>query len=312
VTEHPSRDEPEIAAALEHFAAVDVPARSIYPFSPVFPATVAGHRVVIKRARRSVPHAIAAWTHELAAGGFPCVTPIGLDRANPVRLASGSTWVAYPWIEGRRYRPTVDDIAAAGDLLGRLHSRGATAAGLPAFPWPEYSSEELAGDLASYESAARAHLPGADAAIDRLRDLGTRFVPELLPALRAAAVPIAATTSDWKASNLVYAPDGPVLIDPDNADRGPRILDLALAALLFHSETDYDRAFDAAEWTVFRDAYLARVTPTHAERALWPAALDYQLWEEVGWALGDDDWTDPLRPAFFADVLTVDAARFPL
>jgi hypothetical protein len=312
VTDVPSRDEPDISAALEHFAAVDVPPRSIYPFSPVFPATVAGRRVVIKRARRSVPGAIAAWTHELAADGFPCVTPVALDRANPVRLASGSAWVAYPWIEGRRYRPTIDDLAAAGGLLGRLHARPASAAGLPGFPWPEYTSEELAGDLASYESAAAAHLPGADAAIDRLRDLGTRFAPELLPALRAAAVPIAATTSDWKASNLVYAPDGPVLIDPDNADRTPRLLDLSLAALLFHTETPTARTFTGAEWAWFRDAYLAHVTVADAERELWPAALDYQLWEEVGWALGDDDWADPRRPAFFADVLTVDAARYPL
>ena len=62
----------------------------------------------------------------------------------------------------------------------------------------------------------------------------------------------------------------------------------------------------------FRDAYLDHVELTAAEQALWPVALDYQVWEEVGWALGDDDWTDPSRPAFFADVLQVDAPRFPL
>ena len=87
-----------------------------------------------------------------------------------------------------------------------------------------------------------------------------------------------------------------MLIDPDNAERGPRLLDLALAALLFHTETATYRAFDAEEWAWFRDAYLDHVELTAAERALWPAALDYQAWEEVGWALGDDDWADPSRP----------------
>jgi Ser/Thr protein kinase RdoA (MazF antagonist) len=312
VSRYAAREEPEIADALAHFAATDVPARSIYPFSPVFPATVDGRRVVIKRARRSVPDALAAWTRALAVAGFPCVTPVALDRANPVRLASGAAWVAYPWIDGRPYRPTPADIAAAGDLLGRLHTCTAPADGLPPFPWPTYASEELAGDLAQYETVAAEHLPHPDEAIARLRDLGTRFEPELLPAMVSADVPVAANTSDWKASNLVYTPDGPVLVDPDNADRGPRILDLALAALLFHTETETARVFTADEWVVFRDAYLAYVTPSEPERAAWPLALDYQLWEEVGWALGDDDWADPLRPGFLADVLTVDAERFPL
>jgi hypothetical protein len=39
-----------------------------------------------------------------------------------------------------------------------------------------------------------------------------------------------------KANNLVYPPAGPVLVDPDNGDFAPRLLDLAQAVLLFHTE----------------------------------------------------------------------------
>jgi Ser/Thr protein kinase RdoA (MazF antagonist) len=307
-----SRDEPEIAAALEHFDARDVPEQSIYLWSPVFPATVAGQPVVIKRARQSSPDAIAAWARDLVADGLPCVVPVALDVENPVRLASGSAWVAYPWIFGRPYRPDHDDIVTAGDFLGGIHARPLRGDGPPAFKWPEYGPGEVANDLSSYLSVTEQHLPQPDPVTPRLRDLGARFETDLLPAIRDADLPVADTSSDWKASNLIYTSNGPVLVDPDNAERGPRLLDLALAALLFHSETTTYRAFGADEWEWFRDAYLDHVELTAAERALWPVALDYQAWEEVGWALGDDDWADPSRPAFFSDVLQIDARRFPL
>lgn len=304
-----ARTDPEIAEALAYFRATDAPEHSIYPFAPVFPADVEGRRVVIKRARQSVPDVIAAWTNDLAGSGFPCVAPVSLAVANPARLESGTAWVAYPFVAGRTYRPSPSDAAAAGDLLGRLHDRALGRPPVPPLPWPEYQPGEVAADLASYLAVAHAHL--APRSADRLRGLADRFEDHLLPAVRTADVPVVDATADWKASNLVYAPDGPVLIDPDNANRIPRLLDLALAALQFHSEV-LDRAFIAAEWTAFRDGYLARVRLTESERALWPIALDYQLWEEVAWAIGDDEWTDPQRPGYFTDVLAVTADRFPL
>ena len=297
-----SRDDPEVAEALALLGAVDAAAESIYPFSPVFPATIGGRRVVVKRTRRSAPVAIATWVRHLAANGFPVVTPV----VEPVRVSSGAAWVAYPWVVGRPYRPSGADLAAAGSLLGRLHAWTGLPSGIPDFSWPSYAPGEVAADLARYEPLV------GEPARTRLRDLAARFETELLPTMHGADLPVVDATSDWKASNLVYTDSGPVLIDADNADHGPRLLDLALAVLLFHTETPTHRLFTADEWATFRSAYLAHVRLTPDERGLWPTALEYQAWEEVGWALGDDDWTDPDRPAFFAEALCADADRFPL
>lgn len=65
-----------------------------------------------------------------------------------------------------------------------------------------------------------------------------------------------------------------MLVDPDNGDFAPRLLDLAQAALLFH--TDHDsapaRPFDRTQWSAFIGAYLGEVDLTDDERVLWPMA----------------------------------------
>ncbi len=296
------RDEdPEAGAALHLLGVVGATPESIYPYAPVFQGWLDGRPVVVKRTRRSVPDAIATWVCSLADDGFPVVVP----ASGPVRVASGAAWVAYPWIDGRPCRPGPADAAAAGDLLGRLHARDTLRSGIPAFKWPDYATGEVAGDLAKSAPLVSGPL------LDRLTELARRLEPELLPAIRAADLPWCEASADWKATNLVYTTDGPVLVDPDNAEYLPRLLDLALAVVLFNTETSTHRAFDAAEWEAFRSAYLAHVRLTDSERALWPVALEYQQWEEGAWAVEDSDWSDPERAAFLTDALCADVSRFP-
>ena len=297
-----SRDDPEVAEAVALLGVTDVSEQSIYAYAPVFRAQFDGRPVVIKRTRRSAPAAIAAWVRSLARDSFPVVVAV----CEPVRLDSGDAWVAYPWVQGRPYRPGSSDAAAAGDLLGRLHARDAPRSGIPAFRWPEYGAGEVAGDLAKSEPLV------SGALLDRLRDLAARLETELLPTMRAGTLPWCEASADWKANNLVYTPDGPVLVDPDNAEYLPRPLDLALAVVLFHTETSTHRGFDRGEWLAFRAAYLEHVRLTDAERALWPVALEYQQWEEGSWAVEDSDWTDPDRALFLTDALCADAGRYPL
>lgn len=297
-----TRDDPEVAEALRLLGAVDATPESIYPYAPVFRAHVAGRPVVVKRTRRSAPAAIATWVRSLARDGFPVVVPV----IEPVRVESGAAWVAYPWIDGRTYRPGPVDTTAAGDTLGRMHARDAARSGIPAFTWPDYGPGEVANDLARCAPMVSGRLLG------RLRDLAGRLETELLPAMRTADLSWCEASADWKATNLVYTAAGPVLVDPDNAEYLPRLLDLALAVVLFNTETVTHRAFDAAEWAAFRTAYLTHVRLTEAERDLWPVALEYQQWEEGAWAVEDSDWSDPDRAAFLTDALCADASRFPL
>jgi spectinomycin phosphotransferase len=102
---------------------------------------------------------------------------------------------------------------------------------------------------------------------------------------------------------------------PNDGERLPRLLDLALAVLLFHTELDTapGRLFTIKEWTAFRDAYLAHVTLTEAEYTAWPDALDYQLWEEGTWAIEDSsEWHVERQRALLVDLAGCSAKAYPL
>lgn len=121
---------------------------------------------------------------------------------------------------------------------------------------------------------------------------------------------------DYKATNLIYTPAGPVLIDPDNGDFAPRILDLAQAALLFHTDHELApaRPFDRAEWTTFIGAYRREVDLTDEERQLWPLAVGYVLAMEGHWAFTGEpeEWLDPRQRSFLLALARARAEDFPL
>ncbi len=150
-----------------------------------------------------------------------------------------------------------------------------------------------------------------------------------LRALRASGVEVVAVVRDadlphvpvslaFRACNLVYRHGVPILVDPDNAEYAPRLLDLALAALLFHNEIEDGpgRLFDEAEWPGFIEAYLRHVELTGAERSLWPAAVRYMLIEWGFWTLADaagiGAWAQPAQRSFLRSLAGADEARFAL
>ncbi len=303
------------ARVFAHFGAEQVPESSSYPWSPVFPCVVAGRPAIIKRTRRSAADAaaVAAVTREWQAGGVAVVTPLELSVANPV-LGGDTHWVAYPFIEGGAYTGRLPELAAAGALLGRMHAHEAGMARLPEFRWPDYDDDRVDGDVELLHEVMAPHAPSQ--AVERFAALISSFAAEVLPLIRDAPLPYANACMDYKASNLVYTPAGPVLVDPDNGDFAPRLLDLAQAALLFH--TDHDsapaRPFDRTEWRAFIDAYQREVELTDQERLLWPKAIDYMLTEEGHWAFTGtpEDWTRPRQPSFLLALANAHADDFPL
>jgi spectinomycin phosphotransferase len=152
--------------------------------------------------------------------------------------------------------------------------------------------------------------------VTRLEGLVTGFMTELLPPIRDAQLPLANASMDFKANNLVYTTGGPVLVDPDNGDLAPRLLDLAQAALLFHTEHDPapPRLFDTAQWSAFIEAYLRHVSLTDQERALWPAAIAYMLGDEGIWALTSeaDEWRSQRQRSFLLALAEARAGDLPL
>ncbi len=305
----------DYAKVFAHFGAELVPERSIYVWSPVFPCLIAGRSAVVKRARRTPEgaSAVAATTREWLAAGVAVVTPLELSVANPAQVGD-QNWVAYPFVDGQRYSGRAPEIEAAGALLGRIHARDFGPARLPAFRWPDHEQAREETDVELLREVVTPHVP--EQVLDRLARLMSGFPAQALPAIRAAGLPCRNVCMDYKATNLIYAPDGPVLVDPDNGDYGPRLLDLAQAALLFH--TDHEaapaRPFDHGEWSGFVGAYLRETDLTDDERQLWPAAIEFMLCMEGHWAFtgSPSEWDDPRQRSFLLALAGADAADFPL
>ncbi|HXS66439.1 MAG TPA: phosphotransferase [Streptosporangiaceae bacterium] len=298
-----------------HFGAEQVPDRSVYLWSPVFPCLVGGHRAVIKRTRRTPEGAaaVAAVTRDWLARGIPVVTALELSVDNPVRFEE-KHWVAYPFIEGERYAARFDEIEAAGTLLGRIHALGEGPARLPVLNWPDDEQALDETDAELLREVVTAQVP--EPVLDRLVVVMSSFVTEVLPVLRASKLPLKNVCMDYKATNLIYTEAGPVLVDPDNGDFAPRILDLAQAALLFH--TDHEdvpaRPFSKGEWAAFIGAYLREVELTDDERLLWPTALHYMLAMEGHWAFtgSPEEWEDPRQRSFLLALANTRTDDFPL
>lgn len=285
--------------------------------------TASGDAVVLKRtaAAPDRAHAIAGWTTSLAQQAIRVVAPVMAPR----RLAD-AYWVAYPYIEGRPYGTHLGDVRAAGDLLGRIHAAAVpddVIDGLRYYEWPDTPREDVDADLeVLLDRCSSALATGSRAASDALSTLAERWWSESLPALEQAddddPLPRVAASCGYRADNLVYDADGhPTLIDPDNGGYEPRLLDLALAVVLFHNEcpTAPARMIDSHEWHELWTAYSAHVTLTDRERALWPAAIDHMLWEEGTWVLEDNDdaaWADPRQGGFLRDLAVTTPDRYPL
>lgn len=312
VVPEPAADYAEVFA---HFGAEEVPERSMYLWSPVFPCLIGGRRAVIKRARRTPEGAAAvtAVTRAWLAEGVQVVTPLELSVDNPVRLDE-QNWVAYPFVEGDRYAGLASELRAAGTLLGKIHALDAGEARLPCFDWPDDEQAQEETDVDLLRKVVTPHVP--QNILDRLVAVMSSFVTDVMPVLREHQLPSTNVCMDYKATNLIYTPTGPVLIDPDNGDFAPRILDLAQAALLFHTDHELApaRPFDRAEWSAFLGAYQREVELTDQERQLWPLAVEYMLAMEGHWAFtgSPEEWLDPRQRSFLLALARARTEDFPL
>lgn len=299
------------------FGLAEVDPRSLTRFAAVHRGrTVHGTEVVVKRAGTNPVRvaALGAWTAALHATGLGVVRAVEVPAPNPQQVGN-DWWVVYPWVAGDAYTGDPDQVSAAGDLLGRMHTAAVATTDLRPYAWPDTEAEDVRSDLTTLASVLADH-GGSDAAV---RALGERWWNVSLPLLRKRDADLVrcGVSSDYKANNLVFTGAGPVLVDPDNGGYEPRLFDLALAVVLFHNECDGApaRLFTDDEWTAFVGAYARHVRLTPAERELWPAALDHMLWEEGTWALEDNDaegWADPRQRDFLLALSEATPEQFPL
>jgi Ser/Thr protein kinase RdoA (MazF antagonist) len=304
----------DVATVFDHFGIEPTQDESCYRWSPVFPAVWQGQAVVLKRGAKR-PEPVAGWCRLLDSVGVPVVAPVELAVDNPA-VVDGQTWIVYPWVSGRRYDNTDADLAAAGDLLGRIHAAPQPQVPLPDLDLFEYSPEQAAADLDALRARFTQHAPEeVERLMARLDPLVRGFTEVTVPAMGDPELPVVSVCGDFKADNLVYTADGPVLVDPESAVRTSRIHDLALATLLFHTSFAGapGRRFTTGEWRTFRDAYLAHVQLTDIERRRWPDAIDFILGDEGIWAILDStEWQTERQRAFLLDLAGTDPHAYEL
>lgn len=268
---------------------------------------------IVKRTWGS-PEPLEAWQRTLVARGIRTVAPL----VPSVAVGEGDDaerWGAYPRLNGRTWDGGVDDLAAAGRLLGQMHtaSEGLAIDGFPAFEWGSAERASIDEDIEAIRDSAAEHWPTVDASrwIEQLDGFAA-----LLDRVRAADLPQLPASIDHRAANLLFDAEGALMVDLENAALAPRVLDLAAAALLFpleHPGAD-GSALGGEEWAAFRAGYLSECQLTRQERESWPIALTYMKLEWGTWHLTEGVESEPEgNLGYLEDLLTLDEhSRYPL
>ncbi|MCS1350381.1 phosphotransferase enzyme family protein [Mechercharimyces sp. CAU 1602] len=273
---------------------------SIYPYAPVYKCEYMHHDVIIKRTRKKIDEAnqLKEWLYYLTGRGIKVVTPF---RNKPFVHFDGDNWVMYPFIEGRIYNGSAGDIVEAGKLLGQLHSQE-NLFNSGRFDWAQFDEdykEEIISDVTKISNWI-----GDEPAERKFRSIADKiekFLSAGLACLPHEDLPIVTASRDYKASNIIFTKDEkPTLIDPDNGGMIPRIVDLAIACILFHNDgidSIPARPLTKGEWDLFMEGYNRHVELTDIEKEVWNDILTLMYMDEGLWLIVDsiDDTNSRLK-----------------
>ncbi|MDP9352688.1 MAG: phosphotransferase [Chloroflexota bacterium] len=179
--------------------------------------------------------------------------------------------------------------------------------------------QELEEDTAKIAKHLRTFCPEfIDAGPDLLAERAHTYLAHALPKLLQTELPLTNCSWDYKADNLIYRSEAaPVLVDPDNAGRIPRLYDLAIAALLFHhvdAPLAPRRVLTRSEWLVFLEGYSRHVQLTEQEESAWDEVLLCACMDEAIWLLANQEeaWANPEQSELMLSLLLADLSTFAL
>ena len=217
-----------------------------------------------------------AFLLDLAAAEIPAVAPFDLGNGRTLNEIEGIYYAAFPKVRGR----TLDELDAEGRrrigrTIGRMHAVGAArdAPHRPRLDVQRYVHEPL-------EVLAKGDfIPGT---------LGPRYRDVALRIADAVAGPLAAARvqrihGDLHMGNILWATDGPVLVDFDDCLVGPPVQDLWLLARGDSEEARRARADLLEGYEVFREfdrATLALCEPLRALRIVHMSGWIARRWED--------------------------------
>ncbi|MCM3759003.1 serine kinase [Sporosarcina aquimarina] len=284
---------------------IETEQKSIYPFSPVYKID----NYIIKRTQFPIASALnlVNYTSYLEGNSIDIVTPVDLSFNNPQQI-NDECFVCYPFIEGVAYEGSEEQIIQAGELLGRIHSLATieNRFQLEEYDVFDFNYQEVEDSIKKIEKFVVLY----DVNIDthRLKILLNQGVKNQ-NTIKNSNIYWIETPHDFKANNLIYKDNSPVLIDADNAKWIPRAFDLALAFLLFHNElaSAPNRVFTPDEWRLFLSGYLNYQTPSEVERTQWEDIVLHVFLDEVMWLMAEveEDWKRAEQRELFVSLSNV-------
>ncbi|WP_284218063.1 phosphotransferase [Agaribacter marinus] len=287
---------------------------SIYKYAPVFQHVIDGKKVIIKKTKEQIDRLapLINWQKKLSENGINTIHPLRFND-KLIHSIDDENWVVYPFIEGDRYQSTQEQIYTAGELLGRVHSTSDSVF-KHGFSWEDYDEEfydEILDDIEkiSLRYPREFNSEAGKKLFDNVKSLASNK----FDCLKTRELPTSDCTWDFKASNLIYQPKTLYLIDTDNAGKVPRIFDLALALLLFHTTEDTapNRIFTVDEWKLFLSGYKKHVELTDIEKRYWQNMLLFVYTDEVSWAINDiEDDESNRQKTFVKSLVTFNFSQY--
>jgi Ser/Thr protein kinase RdoA (MazF antagonist) len=217
-----------------------------------------------------------AFLADLAAAEIPVVAPLDLGTGSTLSEIEGIFYAAFPKVRGR----SLDELDAEsrrriGRTIGRMHAVGAArdAPHRRRLDPTYFVREPLAIVLAG------GFMP--DNLAPRYRDIALRIAD-------AVAAPLAATRvqrihGDLHWGNILWASDGPVLVDFDDCLVGPPVQDLWLLARGDSEEVRKAREDLLEGYEIFREfdrSTLALIEPLRALRIVYMSGWIAKRWDD--------------------------------
>jgi Ser/Thr protein kinase RdoA (MazF antagonist) len=217
-----------------------------------------------------------AFLAELAAAELPVVPPLDLGGGGTLGEIDGILYTVFPKVRGR-IRDELDPELRRriGRTLGRMHAVGAArpAPHRPRLDVARYVYEPLEAVLGGQ------FMPEGLAA--RYRDVALRIAG--LVAGPLAAAPAQRVHGDLHWGNVLWAADGPVLVDFDDFLTGPPVQDLWLITRGDTEEARKEREEILEGYELFREfdrSTLALCEPLRALRIVYISGWIARRWDD--------------------------------
>jgi Ser/Thr protein kinase RdoA (MazF antagonist) len=223
-----------------------------------------------------------AFLTELAAAELPVVPPLDLGIGSTLAEVDGVFYAAFPRVRGRTLDEADDErLRQIGRLIGRMHAVGAArdAPHRPRLTVERYVHEPL--DVLAAGGFIREPLAG------RYRDVALKLADAGGTLLARAGTQRVHGDLHW--GNVVWAGDGPILLDFDDCLVGPPVQDLWLLARGESPEARQGRAQILAGYELFREfdrSTLGLVEPLRALRIIYMSGWIARRWDDASFRSG--------------------------